>query len=92
MIYDMNEALRQLLVEELPIKNGEVDIAFEQPGRQWSSQINRPTINFFLYDVRENLKLRGSHQWRVEISISTVRLRQRNDCQLHHLSHLRNFT
>ena len=66
MIYDMNEALRQLLVEELPIKNGEVDIAFEQPGRQWSSQINRPTINFFLYDVRENLKLRGSHQWRVE--------------------------
>ena len=66
MIYDMNEALRQLLVGEMPIKNGEVDIAFEQPGRQWSSQINRPTINFFLYDVRENLKLRGSHQWRVE--------------------------
>ncbi len=66
MIYEMNEALRQLLVDELPIKNGEVDVVFEQPGRQWSSQINRPTINFFLYDVRENLKLRGSHRWLVD--------------------------
>ncbi len=66
MIQDMDEALRQLLIRELPIKNNEVDIAFEQPKREWSARLNRPALNLFLYDVREHLKMRGSHQWQVE--------------------------
>src|SRR3990172_3170765 len=58
MIDDLDEALRQLLIRELPIKNGEVDIEFKQPTRQWSARISRPTLNAYLYDVRENVKLR----------------------------------
>ena len=60
MIDDLDEALRQLIIRELPIKNGDVDIAFEQPKRDWSSRLSRPTLNLFLYDLRENTKLRSS--------------------------------
>jgi hypothetical protein len=58
MIDDIDEALRQLLIRDLPIKSNEVDIAFNQPKREWSSRISRPTLNLYLYDVRENAKLR----------------------------------
>jgi hypothetical protein len=58
MIDDLDEALRQLLIRDLPIKNNEVDIAFNQPKREWSSRVSRPTLNLYLYDIRENAKLR----------------------------------
>jgi hypothetical protein len=60
MFNDVDETLRQLLIREIPIKNGEVEIAFDQPKREWSARLNRPTLNLFLYDVRENAKLRQS--------------------------------
>lgn len=67
MINDLDEVLRQVLIRELPIKNGEVDIAFEQPKREWSARLNRPTLNLFLHDVRENNKLRQTQPaWEVE--------------------------
>ena len=66
MIDDLDEVLRQLLIRELPIKNGEVDISFDQPKREWSSRISRPTLNLFIYDLHENNKLRMSKQWRIE--------------------------
>ena len=63
MIYEIDNALRELLVREMPMKKGEVDIAFEQPKREWSARLNKPTLNFFLFDLRENVELRGSEQW-----------------------------
>lgn len=62
MFDDLDETLRQLLIAELPIKNGEIDISFDQPKREWSARIGRPTVNLFLYDVRDNPHLRA-HQW-----------------------------
>ena len=62
MIADLDETIRQLLIAELPVKNGEIEVAFDQPKREWSARLSRPTINFFLYDVRENVVLR-QHQW-----------------------------
>lgn len=62
MIEDLDETIRQLLVAEMPINNGDIDIKFHQPKREWSSRLTKPTINFFLYDVRENVVLRR-HQW-----------------------------
>lgn len=58
MIADLDETIRRLLQQELPIKNGEVEIKFDQPKREWSGRLNRPTVNFFLYDLRENPVLR----------------------------------
>jgi hypothetical protein len=58
MIDDLDEALRRLLVRELPVKKSEIDIKFDQPSREWSAKLTRPTLNLFLYDIRENIKLR----------------------------------
>ena len=62
MIEDLDETLRHLLIREMPIKNGEVDIQFNQPKREWSARLSRPTLNLFLYDMRENAKLRHAGQ------------------------------
>jgi hypothetical protein len=62
MLADLDETLRQLLMAEIPVKNGEVEISFDQPKREWSGRLSRPTLNLFLYDVRENNVLR-QHQW-----------------------------
>jgi hypothetical protein len=62
MIADLDETIRKLLIDELPIKNGEIDVSFDQPKREWSSKLSKPTINLFLYDLRENNILRH-HGW-----------------------------
>jgi hypothetical protein len=79
MIEDLDEALRQLFIRELPIKNGEVDVKFDQPKREWSARLSRPTLNLFLYDVRENTKRRATQElWeRVSTENGTVTLRRR---------------
>jgi hypothetical protein len=67
MIDDLDEVLRQLLIREIPIKNNEVEVKFDQPKREWSARLSRPTLNLFLYDVRENSKLRQTRPlWEVE--------------------------
>jgi hypothetical protein len=62
MIADLDETIKQLIKAELPIKNGEIDISFDQPKREWSAKLTKPAINLFLYDVRENAELR-QHGW-----------------------------
>ncbi len=61
MFDDIDEALRRLLIDEIPVRNNEIEIAFDQPRREWSARLNRPTLNVFLHDVRENAQLRQSH-------------------------------
>jgi hypothetical protein len=58
MIADLDDSIKELLVTGLPIKNGDIDVKFEQPKREWSAKLVKPTVNFFLYDLRENTKLR----------------------------------
>ncbi len=67
MIDELDEVLRQYLIRELPIKNNEIDIAFDQPRKEWSARVSQPTLNVYLYDVRENVKLRvGQQVWDTE--------------------------
>jgi hypothetical protein len=67
MLDDLDEVLRQFLVRELPIKNNEVEIKFDQPRREWSARLSRPTLNLFLHDIRENQKLRQAQPaWELE--------------------------
>lgn len=77
MIADLDKTIRQLLIDELPIENDEIDIAFDQPKREWSARVSKPTINFFLYDVRENHHLR-THQWEVPANGQNSPLREGN--------------
>lgn len=65
MINDLDETLRRLLVHDIPIKNGEVDIKFELPNREWTARLSKPTLNVYLYDMRENTDLRDT-DWIIE--------------------------
>jgi hypothetical protein len=62
MIADLDETIRQLLKRELPIRNNEIEVSFDQPRREWSARLTRPSVNLYLYDLRENNTLR-QHQW-----------------------------
>jgi hypothetical protein len=62
MIADLDETIRKLLIDEVPGKNGEFDVSFDQPNGDWSTRLTKPNVNLFLYDVRENPTLRA-HQW-----------------------------
>ncbi len=62
MIPDVDNILRTILEREMQLRKGEVEITFDQPRREWSARLNKPTINLYMFDVRENLELRGSEQ------------------------------
>lgn len=83
----LDEALRQMFIRELPINNNEIDIDFKQPKREWSARLSRPTLNLFLYDIRENNKLRQQQpMWDVQHNGKVAR-RQRKPIliNLHYL-------
>lgn len=64
MIHILDDVLRELLIRELPVTNGDVDITFDQPTHEWSGKLSRPTVNLFLHQVHENKTLR-EHRWQV---------------------------
>jgi hypothetical protein len=55
-IADLDEALRTLLKRELDKHGFEgVEIAFDAPSKEWSGKLTGPTVDLFLYDMREAL-------------------------------------
>lgn len=61
MIRDVDDTLKELLVKKMPIDPiDSIDVAFEMPNKEWSATVTKPTINLFLYDVRENHELRSN--------------------------------
>ncbi|NJO40797.1 MAG: DUF4255 domain-containing protein [Cyanobacteria bacterium CRU_2_1] len=62
MIQDLDETIRQLLIQHVPINETVIDIQFDRPNQNWESRLTKPTINCFLYDIRENLSLRFDQQ------------------------------
>jgi hypothetical protein len=53
-IADLDESLRLLLKRELAKHGFEgVEIAFDAPSKEWSSKLTSPTVDLFLYDLRE---------------------------------------
>src|SRR6185436_2803786 len=66
MLADLDETLRSLLKRELERHGFDgVEIAFDAPAREWSSQLSSPTVNLFLYDLRESQDSRPN-EWQNE--------------------------
>jgi hypothetical protein len=61
VIADVDESLRALVKQEALEGNG-VDVAFDAPTRDWVSRRNAPTVDLYLYDIREDLSRRET-QW-----------------------------
>ncbi len=64
MIADLDETIKQLLIKKGGLDPTEVDIVFDMPDREWSATISKPTVNFYLYDINENLELRD-YDWNI---------------------------
>jgi hypothetical protein len=63
VIQDLDDTMKELLVLKVPVDTSIVDIKFEMPTKEWASGVTRPTINLFLYDVRENHELRSNERY-----------------------------
>ena len=67
MLADLDETIRAMLKDELERHGFEgVDIAFDAPSRDWSGQLSKPTVNLFLYDLREAEQLRTAEWTRIK--------------------------
>jgi hypothetical protein len=64
MLEYLDETLKKLLVEGIPLDTSEVDVVFDAPTSEWKSGLSRPTINCYLYHVVENHELRRT-DWEV---------------------------
>jgi hypothetical protein len=54
MLADLDETIRGMLKEQLERHGFEgIEIAFDAPTREWSSQLSHPAVSLFLYDMRE---------------------------------------
>ncbi len=57
MIHEIDEAVRGLLKEEA-LDGADLEVVFEAPTTEWSARRNAPTINAYLYDIREDVRKR----------------------------------
>lgn len=72
MIQDVDDTLKELLVQRGGIDTTAIDIKFDMPSREWSAAVTKPTINLFLYDIRENHELRSAQRTIARNAANTV--------------------
>jgi Pvc16 N-terminal domain len=66
VIDDLDNLLHDLLVNSLPPMTPALTVSFETPDNQFPpSSVHLPTVNLFLYDIRENRDLR-SNEWLID--------------------------
>ena len=54
MIHEVDESLRLLMRQEA-LGGTDIDILFEAPTKEWAGRRNTPTIDVYLYDIREDM-------------------------------------
>jgi hypothetical protein len=57
VIEAVDEALRNLLRREA-LNGSQIDVVFDAPTSDWASRRNAPTLDVYLYDIREDLPRR----------------------------------
>ena len=57
MIAEVDQALGEL-VREIPGVPKDVDVVFDAPTKDWAARRNAPTVNLYLYDIREDVRRR----------------------------------
>lgn len=74
MLADLDESLRRLLTRELEQHGfASVSVVFDAPAREWAAALSGPTVNLFLYDLREASNLRDA-EWREHRENGTARM------------------
>ena len=57
MIQDVDESLRALVKRDA-LNGSKAEVAFDAPTKEWASRRNTPTVDLYLYDIREDLEQR----------------------------------
>jgi hypothetical protein len=57
VIHDLDSSIRALIERDV-LNGGGIEISFESPNKEWVSKLTGPTIDVFLYDIREDLSRR----------------------------------
>ena len=57
MIYEVDEALRAMVRRDA-LPGSDVEVVFDAPTKDWASRRNTPTVDIYLYDIREDLRRR----------------------------------
>jgi hypothetical protein len=57
VIHEVDEALRRLVRDEA-LRGSDLEVAFDAPTKDWAARRNAPTVNIYLYDIREDLRRR----------------------------------
>ncbi|SNS94999.1 Protein of unknown function [Micrococcales bacterium KH10] len=74
LIPAVDVGLERLLRATLPLTPQQGDISFEAPSATWSAQVNRLTVNLFLYDVcRSNQPHRATPPRQLESGLTQSR-------------------
>lgn len=74
VIQDLDESLRALVRREA-LNGSDVEISFDAPTKEWSARRNTPTVDLYLYDIREDM-VRREMAWE-EIRDTTGRVTDR---------------
>ena len=57
VIPDVDQALKTLITREA-VDPGEVEVVLDAPTKEWAARRNGPTVDVYLYDIREDLRRR----------------------------------
>jgi hypothetical protein len=57
VIHEVDAALRDLIERDAP-GTRDVEVVFNAPHKEWAGRRNAPTVNVYLYDIREDLRRR----------------------------------
>lgn len=57
MISQIDDALRTLVTAGA-LDGADVEVVFDAPTKDWAARRNAPTVNLYLYDIREDLRRR----------------------------------
>lgn len=86
MIHEVDEVLKGLIGGGALAGSG-IDVSFEAPTRDWAARRNAPTVNTYLYDIREDVSRRQRGQMPVRDERDIV-VRRRQPPRWFRLSYL----
>ena len=55
VISDVDDALKKLISRDA-VDHGDVEVVFDAPTKDWAARRSGPTIDVYLYDIREDLR------------------------------------
>jgi hypothetical protein len=54
VLHLLDETIETFLRDEVPLPARQVEISFSAPDEEWGAKVTGPTVNVFLWDIREN--------------------------------------